>query len=307
MQMDINQILGYITALFIGITLGIFGGGGSILTLPVLVYLIGTESTLGIVYSMLIVGVTTFVGAINAYLKKTLNLKAAYSFGIPSVIAVFLTRKFITPWIEEGVWMIGSYELLGKHLLMILFALLMIIVALFMIFKKNKEEELLKDNHKRFYFGIVLKALLVGFISGLIGAGGGFVIVPAMIAFYKLDAKKAIGTSMIIISGNSLVGFLGYFINYILNDLAKNSVELMPALGNYLKYNHSLSFYHVTVYYANMDWSFLSIFTFICTIGVILGAKIAQNINSKNLKRAFGFFVLGMGIFVFAYEFYLKK
>ena len=142
MQMDINQILGYITALFIGITLGIFGGGGSILTLPVLVYLIGTESTLGIVYSMLIVGVTTFVGAINAYLKKTLNLKAAYSFGIPSVIAVFLTRKFITPWIEEGVWMIGSYELLGKHLLMILFALLMIIVALFMIFKKNKEEEM---------------------------------------------------------------------------------------------------------------------------------------------------------------------
>ncbi len=307
MQMDINQILGYITALFIGITLGIFGGGGSILTLPVLVYLIGTESTLGIVYSMLIVGVTTFVGAINAYLKKTLNLKAAYSFGIPSVIAVFLTRKFITPWIEEGVWMIGSYELLGKHLLMILFALLMIIVALFMIFKKNKEEELLKDNRKRFYFGIVLKALLVGFISGLIGAGGGFVIVPAMIAFYKLDTKKAIGTSMIIISGNSLVGFLGYFINYILNDLAKNSVELMPALGNYLKYNHSLSFYHVTAYYANMDWSFLSIFTFICTIGVILGAKIAQNINSKNLKRAFGFFVLGMGIFVFAYEFYLKK
>ena len=307
MQMDINQILGYITALFIGITLGIFGGGGSILTLPVLVYLIGTESTLGIVYSMLIVGVTTFVGAINAYLKKTLNLKAAYSFGIPSVIAVFLTRKFITPWIEEGVWMIGSYELLGKHLLMILFALLMIIVALFMIFKKNKEEELLKDNRKRFYFGIVLKALLVGFISGLIGAGGGFVIVPAMIAFYKLDTKKAIGTSMIIISGNSLVGFLGHFINYILNDLAKNSVELMPALGNYLKYNHSLSFYHVTAYYANMDWIFLSIFTFICTIGVILGAKIAQNINSKNLKRAFGFFVLGMGIFVFAYEFYLKK
>ncbi len=307
MQMDINQILGYITALFIGITLGIFGGGGSILTLPVLVYLIGTESTLGIVYSMLIVGVTTFVGAINAYLKKTLNLKAAYSFGIPSVIAVFLTRKFITPWIEEGVWMIGSYELLGKHLLMILFALLMIIVALFMIFKKNKEEELLKDNRKRFYFGIVLKALLVGFISGLIGAGGGFVIVPAMIAFYKLDTKKAIGTSMIIISGNSLVGFLGYFINYILNDLAKNSVELMPALGNYLKYNHSLSFYHVTAYYADMDWIFLSIFTFICTIGVILGAKIAQNINSKNLKRAFGFFVLGMGIFVFAYEFYLKK
>ena len=183
----------------------------------------------------------------------------------------------------------------------------MIIVALFMIFKKNKEEELLKDNRKRFYFGIVLKALLVGFISGLIGAGGGFVIVPAMIAFYKLDTKKAIGTSMIIISGNSLVGFLGYFINYILNDLAKNSVELMPALGNYLKYNHSLSFYHVTAYYANMDWIFLSIFTFICTIGVILGAKIAQNINSKNLKRAFGFFVLGMGIFVFAYEFYLKK
>lgn len=305
--MDINQILGYIAALFIGITLGIFGGGGSILTLPVLVYLIGTESSLGIIYSMFIVGVTTFVGAINAYLKKTLDLKAAYSFGIPSIIAVFLTRKFITPWIEEGVWMFGSYELSGKHLLMILFALLMIIVALFMIFKKNKEEELLNDKRKRFYFGIIWKALLVGLISGLIGAGGGFVIVPAIIAFYKLDTKKAIGTSMIIISGNSLVGFLGDLINYVFNYLAKNSVALVPTLGNYLKYDHSLSLQSVTQHYANMDWSFLSIFTFICTIGVILGALIAQNINSKNLKKAFGYFVLGMGIFVFAYEFYLKK
>ncbi len=306
-QMDINQILGFISALFIGITLGVFGGGGSILTLPVLVYLIGTESSLGIIYSMFIVGVTTFVGSLHAYFKKTLNLKAAYSFGIPSVIAVFLTRKFITPWIEEGVWMIYGYELVGKHLLMILFALLMIIVALFMILKKNKEAELLNDKRKRFYFGIILKALLVGFISGLIGAGGGFVIVPAMIAFYKLDTKKAIGTSMIIISGNSIVGFLGDFINYFLNYGAKSAIQIMPSLGASLKFNKLLSWEVMIQEYAKMDWTFLTIFTFISTIGVIIGSRMAQNINSNNLKKAFGYFVLMMGFFVFAYEFYLKK
>ncbi len=305
--MDIYQIIGFIAAFLIGITLGIFGGGGSILTLPVLVYLLQIDSIIGIAYSMLIVGITTLVGAVNSYYKKTLNLKAAYSFGVPSIIAVFLTRKFITPLIENNSWLVFGYSLAGKHLLMILFALLMIIVSLFMIFKKNKEAELLGDNKKRFYVGIVLKATLVGFISGLIGAGGGFVIVPAMIAFYKLDTKRAIGTSMIIISGNSLVGFCGIFINYVLNYTAKSAIHVTPFLGNYLKFNNALSLEGTLQYYRQMDWHFLSIFTLICTIGVIFGAQIAQNINSQNLKKAFGYFVLAMGIFVFVYEFFLKK
>lgn len=305
--MDIYQLLGYFAAFLIGITLGIFGGGGSILTLPILVYLLQIDSITGIAYSMLIVGITTLIGAINAYYKETLNLKAAYSFGVPSIIAVFLTRKFITPFIENNSWLVFGYSLAGKHLLMILFALLMIIVSLFMIFKKNKEAELLNDNKKRFYVGIVLKATLVGFISGLIGAGGGFVIVPAMIAFYKLDTKRAIGTSMIIISGNSLVGFGGVLLNFLLQVTAKNSIHILPVLGNYIKFNNLLSLEGTLQYYRQMDWQFLSIFTLICSFGVIFGAKIAQNIHSQNLKKAFGYFVLVMGVFVFMYEFFLKK
>ena len=136
--MDINHIFSFVAAFFIGITLGLFGGGGTILTLPVLAYLLKYEYEVAILYSMFIVGVTTFVGGINSYIKRFLNLKAAYSFGIPSLIAVFITRKTLTPWIEQITWHLYKYEFTGNHLLMCLSAILMIIVALFMIFKKLK-------------------------------------------------------------------------------------------------------------------------------------------------------------------------
>jgi uncharacterized membrane protein YfcA len=211
--MDINHIFSFVAAFFIGITLGLFGGGGTILTLPVLAYLLKYEYEVAILYSMFIVGVTTFVGGINSYIKRFLNLKAAYSFGIPSLIAVFITRKTLTPWIEQITWHLYKYEFTGNHLLMCLSAILMIIVALFMIFKKQNDTLVEKEKKKKFYFGIILKASIVGIISGLIGAGGGFIIVPSLIAFYKLKIKEAIGTSLVIIALNSFLGFIGDFVN----------------------------------------------------------------------------------------------
>lgn len=267
--MEINQILSFVASFLIGITLGIFGGGGTILTLPVLVYLLYFEADIAIHYSMFIVGTTTFVGGINSYIKNYLNLKAAYSFGIPSLIAVYITSKTITPWIKKSSWMIGQYELSGKHLLMFLFAILMIVVALFMIFKKQNDVVVEKNRKKKFYFGIILKAALVGFISGLIGAGGGFIIVPSLIAFYKLKIKEAIGTSLVIIAANSFVGFLG-------------SMNLYPN-----------------------DWLFLLSFSFISILGIISGLWLSRRIQATKLKIAFGYFVLLMGIYVFIKEVFL--
>ncbi|MEI6311398.1 MAG: sulfite exporter TauE/SafE family protein [Bacteroidota bacterium] len=279
--MDTNLILGYIASFLIGITLGLFGGGGTILTVPVLYYLLHFESDISILYSMFIVGMATFVGGINSYIKHNLNLKAAYSFGIPSLIAVIITRKTITPWIDVQTWTMGSYILTGKHLLMFLFAVLMIVVSLFMIFKKQNSVIVEQVKKKKFYFGIILKALLVGFISGLIGAGGGFIIVPSLMTFYKLNVKEAIGTSLIIIAANSFFGFMGDFIRLTTAPL-------------------NLSF-DTTRFYAN-EWSFLLLFSFIAILGIVSGLWIARRVQANRLKIAFGYFVLLMGIYVFFKE-----
>jgi hypothetical protein len=273
--MDINHIFSFVAAFFIGITLGLFGGGGTILTLPVLAYLLKYEYEVAILYSMFIVGVTTFVGGINSYIKRFLNLKAAYSFGIPSLIAVFITRKTLTPWIEQITWHLYKYEFTGNHLLMCLSAILMIIVALFMIFKKQNDTLVEKEKKKKFYFGIILKASIVGIISGLIGAGGGFIIVPSLIAFYKLKIKEAIGTSLVIIALNSFLGFIGDFVN----------IQLSP-----------FKIYYDINSFLNNDWLFLFAFTLISILGIVLGLWISRRIEATRLKIAFGYFVLLMGI-----------
>lgn len=279
--MDLILIFSLVSAFLIGITLGIFGGGGTILTVPVLVYLLKYESDVSILYSMFIVGTATFVGAINSYIKNNMNMKAACSFGIPSLIAVFITRKTITPWIENSTWYIGDYMLTGKHLLMFLFAVLMIIVALFMIFKKQKEEAVDEVKKKQFYFGIILKAVLVGVISGLIGAGGGFIIVPSLIAFYKLKIKEAIGTSLAIIAANSFLGFMGDFLQ--------------------IQFSPFKIYFNVAEFLAN-DWMFLLSFSFISILGIVFGLWLSRRIEATRLKIAFGYFVLLMGIYVFVKE-----
>lgn len=269
--MDINHILSLISSLLIGITLGLFGGGGTILTVPVLYYLLHYESDIAILYSMFIVGSATLVGGVNSYIKNYLNLKAAYSFGIPSLIAVFITRKTLTPWIEKSTWLIGNYHLSGKHFLMFLFALLMIIVSLFMIFRKQNDEVAVEAKKKKFYLGIILKASLVGVLSGLIGAGGGFIIVPSLMAFYKLKIKEAIGTSLLIIAANSFVGFFGNFTQY------------------------------------HIDWMFLGAFSGLAMLGIVLGLWLSRRIQASRLKIAFGYFVLLMGIYVFIKEVFIKN
>jgi uncharacterized membrane protein YfcA len=257
------EIIGYIASVLIGISLGLIGGGGSILTVPVLVYLFNVDAVLATYYSLFVVGGTSIVGSLSYFKKGLLSLKTAVFFGVPSVICVYLSRTFILPSIPHSIFTIGSFVLTKSFLLMILFAVLMIFASISMI----KKSSINTQPSTTYNYPMVLgKGAFVGFITGLIGAGGGFLIIPALVNFLKLPMKKAIGTSLFIISINSIIGF-----------------------------SFSIS-------KTDINWQLLLTITLIAIIGIIIGSFISTKIDGKKLKPAFGWFVLIMGIYIILKE-----
>ena len=254
------EFLGYIGALFIGIVLGITGGGGSILTVPILVYILNYNPIIATAYSLFIVGTTSGFGTIQNFKKGLVIPKTAVQFAIPSVIGVYLTRKFIVPGIPDVVFYFGSLKLSKETFLMILFAVVMLMAAYSML-KTRKEKEIADFKTKSLAF-VVVQLFFVGILIGLIGAGGGFVIIPALLKIAKIPMKKAIGTSLLIITINSLIGFTGDIQNMVI------------------------------------DWWFLLTFTALSVIGIFIGLYIQQFINEKHLKKIFGIFVLIMSFFI---------
>lgn len=254
------EFLGYIGALCIGIVLGITGGGGSILTVPILVYVMNYNPIIATAYSLFIVGTTSGFGTIQNFKKGLVIPKTALQFAIPSVIGVYLTRKFIVSRIPDVVFYFGSLKLSKETFLMILFAVVMFMAAYSML-KKPKEEDIVEYKSKSVIL-VIIQLFLVGVLIGLIGAGGGFLIIPALLKLAQLPMKKAIGTSLLIITINSLIGFTG--------DM-QNSV---------------------------IDWTFLLTFTAISVIGIFIGLRIQHFINEKQLKKIFGVFVLIMSCFI---------
>jgi uncharacterized membrane protein YfcA len=260
-------IAGYFASVLIGISLGLIGGGGSILTVPVLVYLFGLDATYATVYSLFIVGSTSSVGFFS-YLKKGLvNFKTAVLFGGPSIIAVFITRIFLVPIIPEVVLRLEYFTLTKNIVIMLLFAILMVLASTNMIFGKIENPARDGDN-KLQLGGIVFYGLFVGVITGFIGAGGGFLIIPALVNFLKLPIKVAIGTSLLIIAVNSLSGFL-------------------------------FSFQH-----HDIKWLFIFSITAIAILGIIIGSYLNTKVDGKKLKPAFGWFVLILGIYILVKETY---
>lgn len=260
------EILGYIFSILIGITLGLIGGGGSILTVPVLVYIFNIEAVTATAYSLFIVGITSAVGSTGYFKNGLVNVKTVIIFGIPSIIAVFLTRAYILPAIPKEIGRIGSFIITKPILLMLLFAGLMIAASYSMIKKPAKKAG--KENQiQKFNFPLILlEGTLVGLLTGLVGAGGGFLIIPALVILSKLPMKEAVGTSLVIIALKSLIGFLG------------ESSE------------------------TTIQWTFILKISAFAILGIFIGMYLSEKIDGNKLKPAFGWFVLIMGIYIIIKE-----
>lgn len=260
------EVIGYISALFIGISLGLIGGGGSILTVPVLVYLFGISPVIAISYSLFVVGITSTVGSINSYRKGFVDFQTAFLFGISSIITVFVIRKLIIPLIPEHLTL-GNYSLRFSIVTMVLFAVLMLLASISMITTKTLKED--EKKNKRISL-LLLYGLGIGLITGFLGAGGGFLLIPALVILLKIPMKKAIGTSLFIIALNSLVGFIG-------------------DAGHF-----------------KTNWTFLISITAIAIAGVMIGGLLSKKIQGDKLKKGFGWFVLLMGISIIVKEIFLS-
>ena len=256
------EILGYVGALFIGLVLGLTGGGGSILTVPILVYLMNINPVTATAYSLFIVGTTSTFGAIQNYRKNLVDIKNGFIFAIPSFVAVYLTRKYIVPRIPEII--VESPILITKNtFLMLFFAIIMIFGALSVLKKKSQDNT---NEEKRNLIFIGIQTFSIGIIIGFVGAGGGFLIIPSLILFAKLPMKKAVGTSLFIIAMNSLVGFIGDVQNL------------------------------------EIDWQFLLTFSAISVAGIFLGMYLTKYTNESQLKKIFAYFVLVMAAIILLKE-----
>lgn len=265
-------IAGYFASALIGVSLGLIGGGGSILTVPVLVYLFGVDPVLATAYSLFIVGTTSLVGAFPKYLDGQVNLKTALIFGIPSIVSVYATRAFLVPAIPDPVFSAGGMVVSKAMLMMGLFAILMVFASISMIrTKKGAVNGDAPAPPQQFnYPMIVLEGAIVGLLTGLVGAGGGFLIIPALVLLSKLPMKQAVGTSLLIIAAKSLFGFLGDLSHY------------------------------------QLDWALLGSVTALAIGGIFLGNRFSRNVDGDKLKKAFGWFVLVMGIYILFKELYLN-
>lgn len=265
------EILGYLASIFIGISLGLIGGGGSILTVPVLVYLFAVQPVQATALSLFIVGLTSAVGAINYFKQNLVDTKTTILFGIPSIIAVYLTRKWIVPSIPNEIFKIGNFQFTKSLFLMLLFALLMILASYSMIKPSKKNHDKPKKELSPLLKNLIpfLEGSVVGVLTGLVGAGGGFLIIPALVVVAGLEMKVAIGSSLVIIALKSLLGFLGENLNEI-------------------------------------PWAFLSIISGFSILGIFIGTYLSKKIDGNQLKPAFGYFVLVMGIFIIVKEVFIN-
>lgn len=270
--MEIVEAFGYLSALVIGISLGLIGGGGSIIAVPVLAYLFSVNEKVATAYSLFIVGASSLVGGFKQHLKGYVDWKTAIIFGIPAIVGVTLVRHYVVPALPDILFNINEFEFTRRMGMFGLFAVLMIPAA-FSMLKKPKEKEQKSDDTEKYNYPLILiEGLLIGGITGMIGAGGGFLIIPALVILANIDMKVAVGTSLVIITFKSLLGFF---------------------LGDALT--------------MDIDWAFLAVFTGISLVGIFIGSYLSNFIDGSKLKKGFGYFIFVMAIFIFYMEFFVKQ
>jgi len=266
-------VFGYFAAIFIGLALGIMGGGGSILTVPVLVYLMGIGPVRSTAYSLFVVGSTALVGAAQYGRKGLVAGPTALVFLATSSVAVFATRRFLLPLLPPELFVVGSLVVTKDLLVLVAFATLMVAAATSMIRGQQAETALATEAPRAVSYPLILGVgAVVGGLTGFVGAGGGFLIVPALVLFARLPMKQAVGTSLAIIALNSLIGFGG---------------DLLAGTP--------------------IDWSFLLGFLSFALGGIVLGTYLARFVSGARLKPAFGWFILAMGTFILTKELLLHR
>jgi uncharacterized membrane protein YfcA len=263
------HLLGYLASILIGISLGLIGSGGSILTVPVLVYLFQVEPLLATTYSLCVVGLSSIAGVISRLKQKLVDFKTLLFFGLPSILGVFLSRKFILPSIPAAMQLSKNVVLTKSNFIMLFFATLMLVSALSMILGKNKKE--IEGVLPIYGITLILVGLGEGLLTGIVGAGGGFLIIPALVILARLAMKKAIASSLVIISIKSLVGFTG------------------------------------DLFHTHVDWAFLYKIIILATLGIITGNYLNKKMDGAKLKRGFGLFVLGMSLFILIEQFFFSN
>jgi uncharacterized protein len=261
------EIAGFFCAVLIGVTLGLIGSGGSILTVPVLVYLFGISPVIATAYSLFVVGITALTGTIRYTKKRLINFKVGLMFALPSFLGVFLARRFLLPWLPDPVLTFNSVTVSKDVFIMVSFAVMMVAAAMAMIRDNKTEEQLDKPVRSYHYLLINIEGFVVGILTGLVGAGGGFLIIPALVLLAKIPMREAVGTSLMIIAAKSLLGFTG----------------------------------DIGVGYS-IDWAFIGVFSAFSIAGIFIGVRLAGKIASTKLKPAFGWFVLVMACYILIRE-----
>lgn len=259
------QIIGYFSAIFIGFSLGLIGGGGSILTVPALVYLMGIDPIQASGYSLFIVGIAALTGSLNSFRKSEVDIRTGVLFSIPSFLGVYTSRVYIIPNLPAVIFSVGHFQLTKSMLIMFVFSVLMLMASINMV--RSRKTVIMTTGSDPQISKNLISVLGLGFsvgaVAGFVGAGGGFLIIPALIFLVQMSMRTAIGTSLMIIAIQSLLGFLSD-----------------------MKNQHST------------DWSLLFAFAAIALVGLFFGMKISNKISERNLKKIFGYFVMVLGALI---------
>lgn len=245
-------ILAWPGAIAIGVSLGLLGSGGSILTVPVLVYLLGQDEKVAIAGSLFIVGSIALIGSLQYLRARLVDWRSVVVFGLPGMLGTYL-----------GAWAAAYVSGLVQ---LTLFAVVMLLASAMMLRPVDLERA---PAAPRAVWKIAVDGLVVGVITGLVGVGGGFLIVPALVLLGGLSMHRAVATSLLIIALKSFSGFVKY-----IDVLAGQSLSL--------------------------DWKILGIVTGLGIVGSLLGGQIAGRVPQDSLKRGFAYFLIVMGLYILA-------
>ena len=261
-------MISFVAVGFVGVLLGVFGGGGSLLILPLLVYLVGLSPVEATSYSLLIVGVAALIGAVDFLRKGLVNFSSVLGFGFPSIVGVFLTRTVLMHQIPDQLIDSESFSLSKNTLVMGVFCIMVLGSSYSMIRKRPERDE--TSEHRQRLGITILAGFIVGLLTGFVGAGGGFLIVPALMFLLHLPVREAVATSLFVIALKSVLGFLGD--TFMLDDI---------------------------------EWWLLLKLTVAAVIGILLGVRLNRRIPAEKLKTSFGWVVLLMGGLILVREFLL--